>query len=80
MPAATAHAAWTEFSRARLQACAGAARAFSIRTMNARRAVLCLALGETILWAGLYYLFPALWKRFNTKTVQRKLASAVAAL
>ncbi|HEX2019544.1 MAG TPA: MFS transporter [Aurantimonas sp.] len=33
--------------------------------MNLRRALLCLALGETIVWAGLYYLFPALLLRWE---------------
>ncbi|MEX2408583.1 MAG: MFS transporter [Rhodovibrionaceae bacterium] len=33
--------------------------------MTPRRAILCLALGETIVWAGLYYLFPALLPRWE---------------
>ncbi|MEF2550550.1 MFS transporter [Aurantimonas sp. A2-1-M11] len=33
--------------------------------MSASRAILCLALGETIVWAGFYYLFPALLLRWE---------------
>lgn len=33
--------------------------------MKASRAVLCLAAGQTILWAGLYYIFPALLLRWE---------------
>ncbi|MDX1731840.1 MAG: MFS transporter, partial [Aurantimonas coralicida] len=33
--------------------------------MRAARAVLCLAFGETIVWAGFYYLFPALLLRWE---------------
>ena len=33
--------------------------------MNTRLAVLCLALGQTIVWAGMYYLFPALLLRWE---------------
>ena len=33
--------------------------------MTLRRALFCLALGETIVWAGLYYLFPALLLRWE---------------
>lgn len=33
--------------------------------MNARLAVLCLAFGQTIVWAGMYYLFPALLLRWE---------------
>lgn len=33
--------------------------------MTLSRALLCLALGETIVWAGLYYLFPALLLRWE---------------
>ena len=33
--------------------------------MSERRAILYLALGETIVWAGLYYLFPALLPRWE---------------
>ncbi len=33
--------------------------------MKTSHAVLCLALGETILWAGLYYIFPALLLRWE---------------
>lgn len=33
--------------------------------MTQRRAIVCLALGETIVWAGMYYLFPALLLRWE---------------
>lgn len=33
--------------------------------MRAAHAVLCLAFGETIVWAGFYYLFPALLLRWE---------------
>ncbi|WP_425403789.1 MFS transporter [Hwanghaeella sp.] len=33
--------------------------------MNARNAVACLAFGQTIVWAGMYYLFPALLLRWE---------------
>mgnify|MGYP002623370474 CR=1 FL=1 len=33
--------------------------------MTPRRAIVCLALGQTITWAGLYYLFPALLPRWE---------------
>ena len=33
--------------------------------MNTRLAVFCLAFGQTIVWAGMYYLFPALLLRWE---------------
>lgn len=33
--------------------------------MNARLAIACLAFGQTIVWAGMYYLFPALLLRWE---------------
>ncbi|SLN45432.1 MFS transporter [Oceanibacterium hippocampi] len=34
--------------------------------MTERRAILCLALGQTIFWAGTFYLFPALLLRWES--------------
>lgn len=51
--------------------------------MTPRRAILCLALGQTIVWAGLYYLFPALlpqWEAvpgWSKTTLTAAFASAV---
>ncbi|WP_416897767.1 MAG: MFS transporter [Minwuia sp.] len=33
--------------------------------MSPRRAILCLAVGQTLVWAGTYYLFPALLLRWE---------------